>query len=539
MATFNFTYAAGMTVQQALGFEIAGRIWGQYLTNDVTLNVHVGVDASLSNTKTLGGAIPAIAANVKYESFSKDLSTQASSIQEQTVVDRLRGKDYNFSRGEGSSADHLADRIDVTRANGKALNIIKKDDKKLDGHILLSTLGGTTGATWSYDYARTGTIGSNQVDFLSTAIHELGHILGFVSSVDRDRDNSKPSYLMPLDLFRGAMGNGATDYSRRDVAYGKDSVFFADRLAGTIVGNFAKGADRTRGGDGAQTSHWVEGQGLMDAFLSKGERASITNRELQAFDLLGWSIGGTQPNLGAIQSQAQSALAAQLGWSVTQLNASLGTSPTTLASDQYKALGTMLTDSEVYNWGRGSTTPPPPTPQELAQLMAAYGLAETIADPVEMLLEQVSRSATEFATQTGTDGIDRLTGGRGDDLLVGNNGDDRLSGGKGNDVLWGGQGDDQLWGGKGNDVLCGGAGNDRLWGGKGRDSFVLEASGGFDVVEDFRDGQDVIRLSSGLEFGQLSIGQQGRDTVIQFEGQSLMLLSNVRADRITAADFLA
>jgi Ca2+-binding RTX toxin-like protein len=540
MATFNFTYAAGTTVQQALGLEIAGRIWGQYLANDVTLNVHIGVDASLSNTKTLGGAIPAIVANVKYESFSKDLSTQANTAQEQTVVDRLRGKDYNFSRGGDSSADQLADRIDVTRANGKALNTVKKDDKKLDGHILLSALGGTTGATWSYDYGRTGTIGSNQVDFLSTALHELGHILGFVSSVDRDKDNNKPSYLMPLDLFRGAMGNGATDYSKRDVAYGKDSVFFADRLLGTIVGKFAKGADKTRGGDGAQTSHWIEGQGLMDAFLSKGERASITSRELQAFDLLGWSINGTQPNLGAIQSQAQLALAAQLGWSVTQLNASLETSPMALTSDQSKPLGSMLTDSEVYNWRRsGTNPPPPPTPQELAQLMAAYGLAESIDDPVERLLEQVGRSATEFTAQTGTDGIDRLTGGRRDDLLVGNNGDDRLSGGKGSDVLWGGQGDDQLWGGKGNDVLCGGAGNDRLWGGKGQDTFTLEANGGFDVVEDFRDGQDVIKLSSGLGFGQLSIGQQGRDTVIQFEGQSLMLLSNVRADRITAADFLA
>jgi Ca2+-binding RTX toxin-like protein len=345
--------------------------------------------------------------------------------------------------------------------------------------------------------------------------------------------------LTPLDLFRGAVKNGAIENTKRDLSYGNSSVFFADRQVGTIIGNFAKGADTTRGGDGAQTSHWVEGQGLMDAFLGKGERAIITSRDLQAFDLLGWSIGGTQPNLTAIQAQAQSALAAQLGWSVGQLTANLGASPAYLTSDQSNALSAMLADSEVYNWGRGGNPPPPPpTPQELAQLMSAYGLAESINDPVERLLEQVGRSAAALTTQTGSDEIDRLTGGRGDDLLVGNNGDDRLSGGKGNDVLWGGQGDDHLWGGKGDDVLCGGAGNDRFWGGKGRDSFTLEANGGFDVVEDFRDGQDVIKLSSGLEFGQLSIGQQGRDTVIQFEGQSLMLLSNVRADRITAADFL-
>jgi hypothetical protein len=160
MATFNFTYATGTTVQQALGLEIAGRIWGQYLANDVTLNIHVGVDSSLSNTKTLGGAIPGMSANVKYDSFSKELSSQANTAQEQAIADQLRGKDYNFSRSNGNGngngngndndgVDQVADRIDVTRANGKAVGVVKKDDKKLDGHILLSALGGTTGVTWS------------------------------------------------------------------------------------------------------------------------------------------------------------------------------------------------------------------------------------------------------------------------------------------------------------------------------------------------------------------------------------------------------
>lgn len=538
MAEFNFTYAAGVTAQQALGFEVAGQIWGKHLNNDATINIHVGIDASLNTTRTLGGAIAGFVPKSKYDSFSKALREESDDQQEIDIKVKLEGKNYNFSRqGNGSGIQNAAT-IDITRANAKALKTINEKDNKLDGYVVLSSLGGTTGATWNYDYARTGAIASNQVDFLSTALHEIGHILGFVSSVDRHTNANAPAALTPMDLFRGQTTGTATN-SNHYAAYGQDTAFFYDKQAGTILGNFAKGADTTRGGDGAQTSHWVEGQGLMDAYLTKGERANITTRDLQAFDLLGWKVDSSALPLSDSLVKAKDALAAHFGWSIPTLNSKLISGAFVPSTDKANDLNKLLEDSEVYNWRRpGAPPPPPPTPQELAQLMSSLGLFDTMVDPVEMLLESVNRSATDLVTKTGTDNNDKLTGQRKDDLLVGNNGNDRLSGGRGNDVLWGGQGNDWLSGDRGNDVLCGGLGDDRLSGGKGRDIFTLEINSGFDVVTDFQNGQDVIKLSSGLELGQLSIVQQGRNSVIQFEGQSLMLLSNVRAERITAADFL-
>lgn len=59
-------------------------------------------------------------------------------------------------------------------------------------------------------------------------------------------------------------------------------------------------------------------------------------------------------------------------------------------------------------------------------------------------------------------GDDNLDGGRGKDSLITGVGQDRLLGGGGDDYLSGGSGDDWLEGGTGNDKLIGGLGHDRL-----------------------------------------------------------------------------
>lgn len=92
----------------------------------------------------------------------------------------------------------------------------------------------------------------------------------------------------------------------------------------------------------------------------------------------------------------------------------------------------------------------------------------------------VSPAISVPVTIRGGPGDDRLVGGSGNDLLIGEAGADRIQGGSGNDVLrgeagadilHGGLGNDVLRGGFGNDVLIGGAGDDLLRGGPGRDRF--------------------------------------------------------------------
>jgi hypothetical protein len=69
----------------------------------------------------------------------------------------------------------------------------------------------------------------------------------------------------------------------------------------------------------------------------------------------------------------------------------------------------------------------------------------------------------------GLAGNDVIGGAEGDDLLIGGVGNDRLAGDVGNDTLLGSDGDDNLSGGDGNDDLKGEAGKDTLDGGPGTD----------------------------------------------------------------------
>ena len=122
-------------------------------------------------------------------------------------------------------------------------------------------------------------------------------------------------------------------------------------------------------------------------------------------------------------------------------------------------------------------------------------------------------------------------GGEGDDAIDGSGVTDaavalKLDGGEGNDVLAGGAGDDRL---------IGGAGDDRMTGGYGADVFVFE--GGADVVEDFQDGVDRLKIEVGEDAG-LSIVQQGDDTVLDFGNGDTLTLRDTYAEDIGLEDFL-
>lgn len=96
----------------------------------------------------------------------------------------------------------------------------------------------------------------------------------------------------------------------------------------------------------------------------------------------------------------------------------------------------------------------------------------------------------------GLGGDDHLDGLGGDDLVDGGSGDDVVRGGGGRDDLRGGSGADTLIGGAGNDTLKGGLGVDTMKGGTGKDTFVVNPDDGAETIIDFKDGVDVIDLSS-------------------------------------------
>ncbi|MBD2357324.1 ExeM/NucH family extracellular endonuclease [Tolypothrix sp. FACHB-123] len=141
---------------------------------------------------------------------------------------------------------------------------------------------------------------------------------------------------------------------------------------------------------------------------------------------------------------------------------------------------------------------------------------------------------------TGTSGRDELNGRNGNDTLSGGNGSDTLNGGNGSDMLFGQVSNDILNGGNGDDWLDGGQGNDTLVGGKGSDRFILATGAGADIIRDFKNGTDLIALSSDLTFGQLTIQSSAKNTLIRVTetNELLATLIGVPTNVITARDFV-
>jgi Ca2+-binding RTX toxin-like protein len=111
---------------------------------------------------------------------------------------------------------------------------------------------------------------------------------------------------------------------------------------------------------------------------------------------------------------------------------------------------------------------------------------------------------------------DYLLGGDGGDRLFGGGGGDNLIGGAGADILYGGSGGESLMGGVGNDRIYGDAGNDQMYGDAGADQFAFRKNHGSDVIYDFQDGVDKIRIEApaGTNVGTFSKAQNGANCVI-------------------------
>jgi Domain of unknown function (DUF4114)/RTX calcium-binding nonapeptide repeat (4 copies) len=160
---------------------------------------------------------------------------------------------------------------------------------------------------------------------------------------------------------------------------------------------------------------------------------------------------------------------------------------------------------------------------------------------------------------TGT-GKNILRGGEGndelfayaEDELYGDRGNDILSSdGKGNNKFYGGEGNDtifpdindQVFGNDGNDVIYAGRGGSTFSGGAGLDIFWIanvEAPENPNTITDFESTLDNIRvdLEQISKFSDLTITQEGTDTVISANGKKLAILKNTQADSLNPRNVL-
>ena len=150
-------------------------------------------------------------------------------------------------------------------------------------------------SNFGFDFNPDDGIEAGKSDFDAVAVHELGHALGFMSNVGSGESNpANPLAISFLDLFRLRPGASLASFptAQRILSSGGAQAFFfgPPELA------LSTGRPDGSGGDERQASHWKDddltGQylGIMDPTIPVGERFTITDNDLLAFDAFGYQV---------------------------------------------------------------------------------------------------------------------------------------------------------------------------------------------------------------------------------------------------------
>ncbi len=150
-------------------------------------------------------------------------------------------------------------------------------------------------SSFAFDFDNTD--GVTGTDFETVALHEIGHALGFVSSVDEidfligQTGGPRAVAITPLDLFRFGSQNPSTNAEfttfARNLAPG--TIQYFDDLDQEL--RFSSGAFN---GDGRQASHWKDDAlttvliGVMDPTLGNNFISPITAADTRALCVIGW-----------------------------------------------------------------------------------------------------------------------------------------------------------------------------------------------------------------------------------------------------------
>jgi hypothetical protein len=365
-ASLNFSYAPGTSLEQMIGMEMAGGIWSSHLSDNVSINIYSQTDDSLPKN-AIGGALPGISSNRSYDTFRSGVYRDRTSTDDRSAYTNLQNDDDGYAvRIDGRTQDEN-EQINLTRANAKALGML--NDSGLDGVIIVSDLTNQT-LGWNYNF-QDSSVPTDRLDYLSTGMHEIGHVLGFVSGVDGpglltsnsgddddddggddgDDDEGGDLYVTPLDMYRYSSESQSSGII--DLSIGGDPYLSFDR-GKTRIANFATGADLTLGGDGYQASHWKQQTnplGVMDPVLRPGQRRALNLLDRRAMDAIGWNLQESTIDLATLKLQAKQRLAARLGVTVAWLEANPTEAATRLSQDRTDDVVTMIEESEVYEWG--------------------------------------------------------------------------------------------------------------------------------------------------------------------------------------------
>lgn len=275
-------------------FNRAAQEWSSQFANDVTVYVNADLSGGFGNPNIIGGASPTTYSptvddlNLSYTSVVRPALAAHGTATGNEVLGYLPATLSGMATAPSGSTI-ITDTVGILRANQRVLGLLDGGDTRADGTI-------TFNSAYSFDFDRFDENGveAGKMDFQTVAAHELGHILGFLSDVDEFDQGLLETNLTTLDLFRFAAADAPTALEEfattpREMSPGVDSVL-TDTLSAYAL------STGTINGDGWQASHWKDdaftGQliGLMDPNLSLGTFRTVTDADLRAMELIGYTL---------------------------------------------------------------------------------------------------------------------------------------------------------------------------------------------------------------------------------------------------------
>ena len=284
----------GLTGDALTAANAAAGIWASLFSSpvNITVNMAMGTSAGLADAQTP-------LESVGYSTVAAALAAQSGQPGKSILADLPDA--LNTTNVSLPSGDSLTGFMNLTEANAQALGLTDVISQN-------ATVTFSTGYTWYYGLD--GNVPAGAFDFESVALHELGHVLGFISSED-DVDTGATSISpTPLDLFRftaTCVQTSADPFETCPRDLTPSSSIVQVLSDGTVSYPVCTGA---KTGDGCQASHYQEGVGVMQYALAPGTAPGVSSADIWAMEMIGYDSAVPEPATLAFVALGLAGLAA-------------------------------------------------------------------------------------------------------------------------------------------------------------------------------------------------------------------------------------